>query len=151
VAHSLGHGLLAVVTSIPIYKAMQSAAVNTVSPVKSAKTKYHRATPTLRPMTPTPLQRASPREEAPQPKYPMLVFLGLSFQVIYVLHVYRSHRGISSSIGFPPAKIRTVSFAAYHTRERRFFWRLLPPSVMELVRRPATFLPASNYPRLSPR
>src|SRR6267143_1218742 len=83
----LGACLLAVVTYIPIYKAMQGAAGNNVVTVKSAKNKVTGAI-SLTPMTLDPATNAQvPANEAPNPNVPMLVFL-VFIQVIYVCMVY---------------------------------------------------------------
>ena len=79
--------LLAVVTYIPIYKAMDRAAGNNVVTVKSTKNKVTGAIVltaiTLDPATHT----AVPAKEAQNPKLGMLVFL-VWIQVIYICMIY---------------------------------------------------------------
>src|SRR6266480_3279794 len=82
----LGACLLAVVTYIPIYKAMEFYAGNNVETVKSTKNKVTGA------IALTPLSRDAsgtlvPAKEAPNPNVPMLVLLVL-IQVVYVCMVY---------------------------------------------------------------
>jgi MFS family permease len=78
--------LLAIVTYMPIYHAMQSAAGNNVETVKSAKNKITGAI-SLTPLTRDATGQLSPAKEAPNPKVPLLV--GLVFiQVIYVCMIY---------------------------------------------------------------
>jgi MFS family permease len=78
--------LLAVVTYIPIYHAMQRAAGNNVVTVKSAKNKVTGAI-SLTPLTPDASGALVPAKEAPSPNVPMLVFL-VFIQVLYVCMIY---------------------------------------------------------------
>ncbi len=78
--------LLAVLTYIPIYKAMQGAAGNNVVSVKSAKNKTTGAI-SLTPMTVDSAGAQVPAKEAPSPNVPLLTFL-VFVQVIYVCMVY---------------------------------------------------------------
>src|SRR6201984_354899 len=79
--------LIAVVTYIPIYKAMQQAAGNNIVTVASAKDKVTGAIK-LTAMTTDPKTDALvPAKEAPAPNVPMLVFL-VFVQVIYVCMIY---------------------------------------------------------------
>jgi MFS family permease len=79
--------LLAVVTYIPIYKAMQHAAGNNIVTVTSAKDKATGATK-LTAMTADATTGAPvPAKEAPAPNVPRLVFL-VFIQVIYVCMIY---------------------------------------------------------------
>src|SRR2546429_8391735 len=78
--------LIAVVTYIPLYKAMEFYAGNNVETVKSTKNKVTGA------IALTPLSRDAagtlvPAKEAPNPNVPMLVLLVL-IQVVYVCMVY---------------------------------------------------------------
>ena len=78
--------LIAVLTYIPIYKAMEFYAGNNVETVKSTKNKVTGA------IALTPLSRDAsgtlvPAKEAPNPNVPMLVLLVL-IQVVYVCMVY---------------------------------------------------------------
>src|SRR5258705_1270843 len=78
--------LIAVLTYIPIYKAMQSAAGNNVVTVKSAKNKITGAI-ALTPFSRDASGALVPSKEAPNPNIPMLVLLVL-IQVVYVCMVY---------------------------------------------------------------
>jgi MFS family permease len=78
--------LLAVVTYIPIYHAMQQAAGNNVITVKSAKNKVTGAI-SLTPITLDASGAQVPAKEASDPNLPMLVLLVL-IQVIYVCMIY---------------------------------------------------------------
>jgi MFS family permease len=78
--------LLAVVTYLPIYHAMQQAAGNNVVTVKSAKNKVTGAI-ALTPLTTDASRALVPAKEASSPNEPMLVLLVL-IQVIYVCMIY---------------------------------------------------------------
>src|SRR6266436_4458160 len=78
--------LLAVVTYLPIYHAMQQAAGNNVVTVKSAKNKATGAI-ALTPLTTDANGALVPAKEAPNPNVPLLVLLVL-IQVIYVCMIY---------------------------------------------------------------
>jgi MFS family permease len=78
--------LLAVVTYIPIYKAMQGAAGNNVISVKSAKNKTTGAI-SLTPMTVDSAGAQVAAKEAPSPNVPFLTFL-VFIQVVYVCMIY---------------------------------------------------------------
>jgi MFS family permease len=79
--------LLAVVTYIPIYKAMERAAGNNVVTVKSTRNKVTGAI-ALTAITLDPATRTQvPAKEAPNPNLPMLVFL-VFVQVMYICMIY---------------------------------------------------------------
>jgi len=78
--------LLAVLTYLPIYHAMQQAAGNEVSSVKSAKNKVTGAI-ALTPLTLDASNNLVPAKEAPSPNVPQLVLL-VWIQVIYVCMIY---------------------------------------------------------------
>jgi hypothetical protein len=78
--------LLAFITYLPIYHAMQQAAGNNVVTVKSAKNKATGAI-SLTPLTLDVNGALVPAKEAPDPNVPMLVLLVL-IQVIYVCMIY---------------------------------------------------------------
>jgi len=78
--------LLAVVTYLPIYHAMQQAAGNNVVTVKSAKNKVTGAI-ALTPLTTDANGALVPAKEASNPNEPLLVLLVL-IQVIYVCMIY---------------------------------------------------------------
>ena len=79
--------LLAVVTYIPIYTAMERAAGNNVVTVKSTRNKITGAI-ALTAITLDPATRTQvPAKEAPNPNLPMLVFL-VFVQVMYICMIY---------------------------------------------------------------
>jgi MFS family permease len=108
----MGACLLAVVTYIPIYKAMQSAAGNNVVTVKSAKSKVTGAI-SLTPLTPEPATGALvPAKEASNPNVPLLVLL-VFIQVFYVCMIYGPIAAYL--VEAFPAKIRYTSLSLpYH-------------------------------------
>src|SRR2546423_1291741 len=119
----LGACLLAVVTYIPIYKAMQSAAGNNVVTVKSSRNKVTGAI-SLTPMTIDPATNAQvPAKEAPNPNMPMLVFL-VFIQVIYVCMVYGPIAAYL--VEAFPAKIRYTSLSLPYHIGNGVFGGLLP-------------------------
>jgi MFS family permease len=104
--------LLAVVTYLPIYRAMQVAAGNNVVTVKSAKNKVTGAI-SLTPITLDPTSGAQvPAKEAPAPNVPVLVLL-VFIQVIYVCMIYGPIAAYL--VEAFPAKIRYTSLSLpYH-------------------------------------
>jgi MFS family permease len=119
----MGACLLAVVTYIPIYKAMQSAAGNNVVTVKSAKNKITGAI-SLTAMTIDPATNAQvPAKEASNPNVPMLVFL-VFIQVIYVCMVYGPIAAYL--VEAFPAKIRYTSLSLPYHIGNGVFGGLLP-------------------------
>ncbi len=103
--------LLAVVTYIPIYKAMQNAAGNNVTNVSSTRNKVTGAI-TLKPMTVNEAGAQVDAKEAPSPNVPLLVFL-VWIQVIYVCMVYGPIAAYL--VEAFPAKIRYTSLSLpYH-------------------------------------
>ena len=119
----LGACLLAVVTYIPIYKAMQSAAGNNVVTVKSSRNKVTGAI-SLTPITIDPATNAQvPAKEAPNPNVPMLVFL-VFIQVIYVCMVYGPIAAYL--VEAFPAKIRYTSLSLPYHIGNGVFGGLLP-------------------------
>jgi MFS family permease len=103
--------LLAVVTYIPIYKAMQQAAGNNVDHVLSSKNKITGQI-NLTAMTKNEAGAEIPAKEASSPNMPMLVFL-VFIQVIYVCMVYGPIAAYL--VEAFPAKIRYTSLSLpYH-------------------------------------
>jgi MFS family permease len=103
--------LLAVVTYLPIYRAMQVAAGNNVVTVKSAKNKVTGAI-SLTPITVDASGAQVPAKEAPAPNVPMLVLL-VFIQVIYVCMIYGPIAAYL--VEAFPAKIRYTSLSLpYH-------------------------------------
>jgi hypothetical protein len=114
--------LLAVVTYIPIYKAMERAAGNNIVTVTSAKDKVTGATK-LTPMTTGANGALVPAKEAPNPNLPMLVLL-VFIQVLYVCLVYGPIAAYL--IEAFPAKIRYTSVSLPYHIGNGFFGGLLP-------------------------
>jgi MFS family permease len=103
--------LLAVVTYIPIYKAMQQAAGNNVVSVASSKNKVTGQI-NLKAMTVNEAGAQIDAKEAPSPNVPMLMFL-VFIQVIYVCMVYGPIAAYL--VEAFPAKIRYTSLSLpYH-------------------------------------
>jgi len=103
--------LIAVLTYLPIYKAMQNAAGNNVETVTSAKNKVTGAI-ALTPQTRDASGNLVPAKEAVNPNLPMLVVL-VFLQVIYVCMVYGPIAAYL--VEAFPAKIRYTSLSLpYH-------------------------------------
>jgi MFS family permease len=103
--------LLAILTYVPIYHAMQSAAGNHIETVKSAKNKVTGAI-SLTPLTRDATGQLVPAKEAANPNVPLLV--GLVFiQVLYVCMIYGPIAAYL--VEAFPAKIRYTSLSLpYH-------------------------------------
>jgi MFS family permease len=114
--------LLAVLTYIPIYKAMERAAGNNVVTVKSGKNKVTGST-TLTPMTTDATGALIPVKEAPNPNTTMLVLL-IFIQVLYVCLVYGPIAAYL--IEAFPAKIRYTSLSLPYHIGNGVFGGLLP-------------------------
>jgi MFS family permease len=115
--------LIAVVTYIPIYKAMQEAAGNNIVTVAPAKDKATGATK-LTAMTSDPKTGALvPAKEAPSPNVPKLVLL-VFIQVIYVCMIYGPIAAYL--VEAFPAKIRYTSLSLPYHIGNGVFGGLLP-------------------------
>src|SRR6202522_1187823 len=114
--------LLAVLTYIPIYKAMVSAAGNNVVTVKSARNKVTGAI-SLTAMTTDATGALIPVKEAPDPNRTMLVVL-VFIQVLYVCLVYGPIAAYL--IEAFPAKIRYTSLSLPYHIGNGVFGGLLP-------------------------
>ena len=114
--------LLAVVTYIPIYKAMEVAAGNHVVSVKSARNKVTGAI-SLTPLTNDASGALIAVKEASNPNRPMLVFL-IFIQMIYVCLVYGPIAAYL--IEAFPAKIRYTSLSLPYHIGNGVFGGLLP-------------------------
>lgn len=114
--------LLAVVTYIPIYKAMERAAGNNIVTVTSTKDKVTGATK-LTPMTLDANGSKVPAKEAPNPNLPMLVLL-VFIQVLYVCLVYGPIAAYL--IEAFPARIRYTSVSLPYHIGNGVFGGLLP-------------------------
>jgi MFS family permease len=115
--------LLAVVSYIPIYHAMQSAAGNNIETVTSTRDKATGATK-LTAMTKDATTGALiPAKEAPAPNVPMLVFL-VWVQVLYVCMIYGPIAAYL--VEAFPAKIRYTSLSLPYHIGNGVFGGLLP-------------------------
>jgi MFS family permease len=115
--------LLAVVTYIPIYKAMQHAAGNNIVTVTSAKDKATGATKLTAMTTDATTGALVPAKEAPSPNEPMLVFL-VFVQVIYVCMIYGPIAAYL--VEAFPARIRYTSLSLPYHIGNGVFGGLLP-------------------------
>jgi len=119
----LGACLLAVLTYIPIYKAMQHAAGNNIVALKSTVSKVTGAI-SLSAMTIDPATSTQvPAKEAPNPNVPMLVFL-VFIQVIYVCMIYGPIAAYL--VEAFPAKVRYTSVSLPYHIGNGVFGGLLP-------------------------
>jgi MFS family permease len=114
--------LLAVLTYIPIYKAMERAAGNNVVTVKSSRNKVTGAI-ALTAMTTDPTGALVPAKEAPDPNRTMLVLL-IFIQVLYVCLIYGPIAAYL--IEAFPAKIRYTSLSLPYHIGNGVFGGLLP-------------------------
>jgi MFS family permease len=114
--------LLAVLTYIPIYKAMQRASGNNVVTVKSSRNKVTGAIG-LTAMTTDPTGALVPAKEAPDPNFWMLVLL-IFIQVLYVCLIYGPIAAYL--IEAFPAKIRYTSLSLPYHIGNGVFGGLLP-------------------------
>jgi len=114
--------LLAVITYIPIYKAMERAAGNNVVTVKSTRNKVTGAI-ALTPMTTDATGALVPAKEAPNPNQLMLVAL-VFIQVIYVCMVYGPIAAYL--VEAFPAKVRYTSLSLPYHIGNGVFGGLLP-------------------------
>ena len=114
--------LLAVITYIPIYKAMEHAAGNNIVTVTSTKDKVTGATK-LTPKTTGANGALVPAKEAPDPNFPMLVLL-VFIQVLFVCLVYGPIAAYL--IEAFPAKIRYTSVSLPYHIGNGVFGGLLP-------------------------
>jgi MFS family permease len=114
--------LIAVLTYIPIYHAMESAAGNHVVSVKSTRNKVTGAI-ALTPLTTDATGALVPAKEASSPNVPMLVLL-VFIQVIYVCMVYAPIAAYL--VEAFPAKIRYTSLSLPYHIGNGVFGGLLP-------------------------
>jgi len=115
--------LLAVVTYIPIYKAMQHAAGNNIVTVTSAKDKATGATKLTAMTADATTGALVPAKEAPAPNVPILVFL-VFIQVIYVCMIYGPIAAYL--VEAFPARIRYTSLSLPYHIGNGVFGGLLP-------------------------
>jgi MFS family permease len=114
--------LIAVVTYLPIYHAMQRAAGNNVVTVKSTRNKVTGAI-SLTPMTTDATGALVPAKEAPNPAQGMLILL-VFIQVIYVCMVYGPIAAYL--VEAFPAKVRYTSLSLPYHIGNGVFGGMLP-------------------------
>src|ERR1700685_3222690 len=134
--------LLAVLTYIPIYKAMQSAAGNNVVTVKSTRNKVTGAI-SLTALTTDPTCALVPAKEAPAPNVPMLVFL-VFIQVLCVSLIYGPIAAYL--IEAFPAKVRYTSLSLPYHIGNGVFGGLLPLIGLSLAAASGNIYAGLYYP-----
>jgi MFS family permease len=137
--------LLAVVTYIPIYKAMQSAAGNNVVTVKSTKNRVTGAI-SLTPLTSDAATGALvPAKEAANPNVPLLVLL-VFIQVFYVCMIYGPIAAYL--VEAFPAKIRYTSLSLPYHIGNGVFGGLLPLIGLSLCAATGNIYAGLYYPMI---
>jgi MFS family permease len=136
--------LLAVLTYIPIYKAMERAAGNNVVTVKSTRNKVTGAIG-LTAMTTDPTGALVPVKEAVNPNTTMLVIL-IFIQVLYVCLVYGPIAAYL--IEAFPAKIRYTSLSLPYHIGNGVFGGLLPLIGLSLVAETGNIYAGLYYPMI---
>jgi MFS family permease len=135
--------LLAALTYIPIYHAMQSAAGNNVVTVKSTHNAVTGAI-SLTPMTRDATGTLVAAKEAPSPDFNNLVLL-VFVQVLYVCMVYGPIAAFLVELF--PAKVRYTSLSLpYHTSAMASLEGCCRSLAFPSVRRPATYTLGCNIP-----
>jgi MFS family permease len=137
--------LLAIVTYIPIYKAMESAAGNHVVGLKSTKNKVTGAI-ALTPLTTDPTTGAQvPAKEAPSPDVTKLVLL-VFIQVFYVCMIYGPIAAYL--VEAFPAKIRYTSLSLPYHIGNGVFGGLLPLIGLSLCAATGNIIAGLYYPMI---
>jgi len=136
--------LIAVLTYIPIYKAMARAAGNNVVTVKSARNRVTGAI-SLTPLTIDATGALVPAKEAPSPNLPLLVAL-VFIQVIYVCLVYGPIAAYL--IEAFPAKVRYTSLSLPYHIGNGVFGGLLPLIGLSLCAGTGNILAGLYYPMI---
>lgn len=136
--------LLAVLTYIPIYKAMEKAAGNNVVSVKSARNKVTGAI-SLTPMTSDASGALVAAKEASNPNLPLLVAL-VFVQVIYVCLVYGPIAAYL--IEAFPAKVRYTSLSLPYHIGNGVFGGLLPLIGLSLCAASGNIYAGLYYPMI---
>src|SRR6266478_134402 len=134
--------LLAVVTYIPIYKAMQQAAGNNVMGVVSSKNKVTGQI-NLTAMTVNDSGAQVPAKEAPSPNVPILVLL-VFIQVIYVCMVYGPIAAYL--VEAFPAKIRYTSLSLPYHIGNGVFGGLVPLIGLSVIAQTGNIYAGLYYP-----
>jgi MFS family permease len=136
--------LLAIVSYIPIYKAMQKAAGNNVVTVKSARNKATGAI-SLTPLTPDASSALVPAKEAPAPNVPMLVAL-VFVQVLFVCMIYGPIAAYL--IEAFPARVRYTSLSLPYHIGNGVFGGLLPLIGLSIVAKTGNIYAGLYYPMI---
>jgi MFS family permease len=136
--------LISIVSYIPIYKAMQSAAGNNVVSVKSARNKVTGAI-SLTPLTTDPTGALVPAKEAPAPNVPLLVAL-VFVQVLFVCMIYGPIAAYL--IEAFPAKVRYTSLSLPYHIGNGVFGGLLPLIGLSLVAGTGNIYAGLYYPMI---
>ncbi len=136
--------LLAVLTYIPIYQAMQRAAGNNIVTVKSARNKVTGAI-SLTPMTTDASGALIPAKEAPNPDLVRLVLL-VFIQVLYVCLVYGPIAAYL--IEAFPARVRYTSLSLPYHIGNGVFGGLLPLIGLSLCAATGNILAGLYYPMI---
>ena len=136
--------IIAVVTYIPIYKAMQSAAGNNVVSLKSTRNKVTGAI-ALTALTTDASGALVPAKEAADPNLPMLVLL-VFIQVLYVCLVYGPIAAYL--IEAFPAKVRYTSLSLPYHIGNGVFGGLLPLIGLSLCAATGNIYAGLYYPMI---
>jgi MFS family permease len=136
--------LLAVITYLPIYHAMQQAAGNNVVTVKSAKNKATGAI-ALTPLTTDANGALVPAKEASNPNQPMLVLLVL-IQVLYVCMIYGPIAAYL--VEAFPARIRYTSLSLPYHIGNGVFGGLVPLVGVYICARTQNIYAGLYYPMI---
>jgi MFS family permease len=136
--------LLAVITYIPIYKAMVRAAGNNVVTVKSTKNRVT-GQPSLTPLTTDATGTLVPAKEAPDPNRTKLVLL-VFVQVLYVCLIYGPIAAYL--IEAFPAKIRYTSLSLPYHIGNGVFGGLLPLIGLSTVAATGNIYAGLYYPMI---
>jgi len=136
--------LIAVLTYIPIYKAMEHYAGNNVETVKSTKNKVTGAI-ALTPLTRDASGALVPAKEAPNPNVPMLVLL-VFIQVVYVCMVYGPIAAYL--VEAFPARIRYTSLSLPYHIGNGVFGGMVPLIGLSVCAATGNILAGLYYPMI---
>jgi MFS family permease len=136
--------LLAVITYIPIYHAMQHAAGNNVTSLKSARNPVTGAI-SLTPMSTDASGVSVPAKEATNPDWTMLVILVL-IQVVYVCMVYGPIAAFLVELF--PAKVRYTSLSLPYHIGNGVFGGMLPLIGLSLCAATGNIYAGLYYPMI---
>jgi len=137
--------LLSIITYIPIYKSMQTAAGNNINGLHSTKNKVTGAIG-LTPLTTDPVTgQQIPAKEAPSPDIPKLVLL-VFIQVLYVCMIYGPIAAYL--VEAFPAKIRYTSLSLPYHIGNGVFGGLLPLIGLSLCAATGNIYAGLYYPMI---